>query len=137
MADEGLATEEPSPDEAEDEHTPTEPSTRRWAIRGAVVGAVAGGAAGAGVGILVARRPEALSQAKTAIGESGGQVARAAAVAATEVVTSKRLNQLMAGNGNGDHSEAMKETAREAGAAAAKAARESIMSLRRDASVSD
>jgi L-aminopeptidase/D-esterase-like protein len=134
VAEEALATEESNPDEAEDERAP---STRRWAIRGAVVGAVAGGAAGAGVGILVARRPEALSQAKSAIGDSGGQVARAAVVAATEVVTSRRLSQLMAGNGNGDHSRAIKETAREAGAAAAKAARESIIALRREESASD
>ena len=90
----------------------TEPSPRRWAIRGAAVGAVAGSAVGAAIGILIARRPDALEQAKGAISGSGGQVARAAAVAATEVVTSRRLNQLMVGNGNGDPSRAMKETAR-------------------------
>jgi hypothetical protein len=83
--------------------------------------------------MLVARRPDALKQAKGAIGGSGTQFARAAALAATEVVTSRRLNQLISGDGNGDRSQMIKQAAREAGAAAAKAARDSIISLRRDA----
>jgi hypothetical protein len=103
-------------------------------MRGAVVGAVAGSTVGAGVGILLARQPEALKQAKDAVGGSGREVARAAAVAATEVVTSRRITQVMTGNGNGDRSQAVKETAREAGAAAAKAARDSLVSLRSEAS---
>jgi hypothetical protein len=103
-------------------------------MRGAVVGAVAGSTVGAGVGILLARQPEALKQAKDAVGGSGREVARAAAVAATEVVSSRRITQLMTGNGNGDRSQAVKDTAREAGAAAAKAARDSLVSLRSEGS---
>lgn len=132
-ARDGEASADEAPDDTESEGAPAEPSTTRWAMRGAVVGAVAGSAAGAGFGMLVARRPEALKQAKGAIGGSGRQVARAAAVAATEVVTSRRLNQLIAGDGNGDRSQMMKQAAREAGAAAAKAARDAIISLRREA----
>ena len=127
------APDDESPDETENESEATEASTARWAIRGAVVGAIAGSAAGAGVGMLVARRPEALKQAKGAIGGSGKQIVRAAAGAATEVVTSRRLNQLITGDGNGDRSQMVKQTAREAGAAAAKAARDAIISLRREA----
>ena len=119
--------------DGEDESGLTEPSTRKWAIRGAVLGAVAGSVAGAGVGALVARRPEALKQAKDAISGNSRQVVRAAAVAAAEVVTSKGLNELVTGGGDGDRSQLMKQSAREAGAAAAQAARDAIISLRRDA----
>jgi hypothetical protein len=104
-----------------------------WALRGALIGAVAGSVTGAGLGMLLARRPEALAQAREAIGESGGHVARAAAAAAGEVVTSRQLNQLLQGEGNGDRGEMMKEAAREAGKAAATAARDQIISLRGDA----
>src|SRR5690242_15647062 len=83
-----------------------------WALRGALIGAVAGSVTGAGLGMLLARRPEALAQAREAIGESGGHVARAAAAAAGEVVTSRQLNQLLQGEGNGDRGEMMKEAAR-------------------------
>jgi uncharacterized protein YcfJ len=127
------APDDEAPDDTESESAATDPITTRWAIRGAVVGAIAGGAAGAGVGMLVARRPEALTEARGALGGSGKQVARAAAAAAAEVMTSRRLNQLIIGDGNGDPSQIMKQTAREAGAAAAKAARDAIISLRREA----
>jgi hypothetical protein len=119
-------------EETESQSAAREPSAASWAIRGAVLGAVVGGAAGAGVGLVVARRPEALKQAGDVMRGSGRQVARAAAGAATEVVTSGRLNQLIAGDGNGDRSQLMKQTAREAGAEAAKAARDAIISLRRE-----
>lgn len=121
------------PDDTESESDAAEPRTASWAIRGAVVGAIAGSVAGAGVGMLVRRRPEALTRARSAIGGSGKQIAKAAALAATEVVTSRRLSQLLTGDGNGDRSQVMKETAREAGAAAAKAARGAIVSVRREA----
>ena len=124
--------DETSDEEAsnDEESAATDPNTTRWAIRGAVLGAVAGSAAGAGVGMLVARRPEALKQAKSAIAGNGRQVALAAAAAATEVVTSRRLNQLV--TGNGDRSQMVKQAAREAGAAAAKAARDAIIPLRQE-----
>lgn len=128
--------DEPADDETSDdeERAATDPSTARWAIRGAVLGAVAGSAAGAGVGMLVARRPEVLKQAKSAIGGNGRQVALAAAVAATDVVTSRPFKQLITGDGNGDRTQMAKQTAREAGAAAAKAARDAIIPLRREVS---
>lgn len=111
------------------ESTPT-----GWALRGALAGAVAGSVTGAGLGMLFARRPEALAQARRAIGESGAHVARAAAVAAGEVVTSRHINRLLkAEEGDGDRGELMKQAAREAGVAAATAARDQIISLRSDA----
>jgi hypothetical protein len=87
--------------------------------------------AGAGVGLLVARRPEALSQAKGVIGGRAGEIASAAAVAATDVVTSRHLSQLVTADGN-DRAEMMKQAATEAGVAAAKAARDSLISLRQE-----
>ena len=104
-----------------------------WALRGALIGAVAGSVAGAGLGMLLARRPETLSDVREAFGESGSHVARAAAAAAGEVVTSRHLNQLLTGEGNGDRGELVKDAAREAGKAAATAARDQIISLRTDA----
>ena len=107
--------------------------TTSWALRGAVVGAVAGGVTGAGLGMLFARRPEALTEAKNAIGGSGRHVARAAAVAAGEVMASRHLNTLVKGEGEGERGELMKQAAKEAGVAAATAARDTIITLRSDA----
>lgn len=148
MAEENSTTEETDQlegeeqsDEAADDATSEEEKsaaaesrTTRWAFRGAVIGAVAGSVAGAGVGMVVARRPEALEQAKSAILGNGKHVAVAAAVAATEAVTSGGFKQIATGEGNGNRSQIVKQTAREAGAAAAQAARDAIIPLRRDAS---
>jgi L-aminopeptidase/D-esterase-like protein len=137
--DEEEELEPESRDEAADEsdnddgNASTEPSTTTWAIRGAVLGAIAGGAAGAGLGALVARRPGALKDAKDVIRANSRQVAQAAAIAAAAALNPRRLNQLVTGNGDGDRSDAIKESAREAGAAAAKAARDEIISLRKKA----
>jgi hypothetical protein len=122
---------EDGPEDTESQPAAGEPTTK-WAIRGAVVGAVAGSAVGAGVGALVARRPEALRQARDLIGGNVRQVATAAGFAAAEVVTSKGLNQLGSGDQNGDRAQLMKQSAKEAGVAAAKAARDSLVSLRQE-----
>jgi hypothetical protein len=119
-------------DDAQTQSEESGPAATAWAIRGAVVGAIAGGAAGAGIGAVLARSPDALNQAKAAIAANGKQIARAAAAAATEAVTAKGLSQLVSGDGNGDRSKMVKQTAREAGAAAAKGARDAIISLRRE-----
>jgi len=134
--DEGEVESEPrdeGADENESRSAGTEESAASWAIRGAVVGALVGSAVGAGVGVLVAKRPDALRQAGDSIRGSGSQVARAAAGAATEVVASRGLAQLVAADGTSDRSQQFKETARDAGAEAAKAARDAIVSLRREA----
>ena len=110
-----------------------EPTPTNWALRGAIVGAAVGSMTGAGLGMLFARKPEALTQARSAIGGSGTHVARAAAVAAGEVMASNHLNQLLRAEGSGDRGEMMKQAAREAGVAAATAARDTIISLRGDA----
>ena len=145
MAEEAVATDdaasdeeeerEPAPrddaaDDTEEDPATLERSTPRWAIRGAVVGAIAGAAAGAGVGTLLARRPDALDHARGALGGSGKHVARAAAGAATEVVASRSLNVLLAGEGDGDRSQLVKQAAGAAGAAAARAARDVIIETR-------
>ena len=107
--------------------------TTSWALRGAVVGAVAGSVTGAALGMLFARRPEALTEARNAIGGSGRHVARAAAVAAGEVMASRHLSTLVKGEGDGDRGDLMKQAAKEAGVAAATAARDTIITLRSDA----
>jgi hypothetical protein len=126
--------EDPSGDEERQPQARTDSGgdakTKAWAIRGALIGAFAGGAAGAGLGALAAARPESLRAVKDAFGSSGREVARAAAGAASDVVTSSSVKQLVSGAGNGDRAQLMKDTAREAGAAAAKAARETLVSLR-------
>lgn len=122
-----------APEDAESQGAAAEATTARWAIRGAVVGAVAGSAVGAGVGVLVARRPEALRQVPGLIGGNARQIASAAGVAAADVVASKGLTHLVSGDQNGDRAQLMKESAMEAGAAAAKAARDSLVSLRQEA----
>ena len=104
-----------------------------WAVRGAVIGAVAGSAAGAGLGMLFARRPDVLAGARDAVSGSGRHVARAAAVAAGEVMASRHLGTLLKAEGEGDRGELMKQAAKEAGVAAATAARDQIISLRGDA----
>lgn len=103
---------------------------KAWAIRGAVLGAATGSVAGAGIGAVLVSRPEVLRTAKDAFEDSGKHVARAVTVAVSEVLTSRSVRQLLSGNGNGDRTEAMKDTAKEAGAAAATAARDSILALR-------
>ena len=128
---ENESSDEAPEDQAQD--AAAEATTARWAIRGAVVGAVAGSAIGAGVGVLVARRPEALKQVTGLIGGNAKQIASAAGVAAADVVASRGLNQLVSGDENGDRAEVMKQSAMEAGAAAAKAARDSLVSLRQEA----
>lgn len=110
-----------------------EQAPQNWALRGAVIGAVAGSAAGAGLGMFFARQPDALAQARDAISGSGRHVARAAAVAAGEVMASRHLSTLIKSEGEGDRGELMKQAAKEAGVAAATAARDQIISLRSDA----
>ena len=110
-----------------------EQTPQNWALRGAVIGAVAGSAAGAGLGMFFARQPDALAQARDAISGSGRHVARAAAVAAGEVMASRHLSTLIKAEGEGDRGELMKHAAKDAGGAAATAARDQITSLRSDA----
>jgi len=104
-----------------------------WAVRGAVVGAIAGSVTGAALGMLFARRPETLKEITSAIGGSGGHVAKAAAVAAGEAMTSMQINQLLKGEGSGDRGELVKHAAKQAGFAAATAARDQIVTLRSEA----
>jgi hypothetical protein len=107
-----------------------DPTSTSWALRGALVGAIAGSVTGAALGMLLARRPDMLKQARTAIDGSGRHVAETAAIAAGEAMTTMQLNQLLKGEGSGDRGELLKHAAREAGFAAATAARDQIISLR-------
>ena len=138
MADDSTTREDEHRDDEQGDVTEPgdgggEPTPANWAVRGAVIGAVVGSATGAGLGMLFARRPEALTEARNAIGGSGKHVARAAAVAAGEVMASRHLNTLVKGEGEGDRGELMKQAAKEAGVAAATAARDTIITLRSDA----
>jgi hypothetical protein len=93
--------------------------------KAAAVGAVAGAVVGALLriadGETGSRQLEAVKRTAT---EAGRDVATAAVGAATEVIARNRIGELIAGKvGNGDRGAAMKSTAKEAGLAAAVAAR--------------
>jgi len=125
--------------ERDDEETGggSDATATSWAVRGAVVGAIAGSVTGAALGMLFARRPETLKEITSAIGGSGGHVAKAAAVAAGEAMTSMQINQLLKGEGSGDRGELVKHAAKQAGFAAATAARDQIVTLRSEAGGSE
>ena len=108
-------------------------SLTTWTTIGAVAGATAGGVIGAVVAATLVRRPELLDQAREAINNDGGRVARAATTAAGGVFAAKSLQGLTQDADNGERTKAMKQTAREAAAAAAGATRDEIVSIRRQA----
>lgn len=116
--------------EAGDEHeADARSSTTSWAFRGAVVGAVAGGAVGAGLGVLLSSRPDFLESARDAVEGPSRDVARAAALAVGQVVTTRSVGNLVS-SGKDDRTEVVKQTAKEAAAAAAGAARDTLVSMR-------
>lgn len=109
-------------------------SLSTWTTVGAVVGATAGGVLGAAIAATLVRRPELLEQAREAVGRDGGRVARAATTAAGGVFAAKSVQGLGQSAENGDRTTLMKQTAREAAAAAAGATRDEIVSIRKDRS---
>ena len=117
------------PEAAEEDDGDASRSTTSWAFRGAVVGAVAGGAVGAGLGALLSSRPEFLHSARDAVEGPSRDVARAAALAVGQVVTTRSVGNLVS-TGNDDRTEVVKQTAKEAAAAAAGAARDTLVSMR-------
>lgn len=125
--------DERSPGEAEQEPASDEQSRSlsTWTTVGAVVGATAGGVIGAVVAATLVRRPELLDQAREAINRDGGRVARAATTAAGGVFAAKSVQGLAQDAGNGDRTTLVKQTAREAAAAAAGATRDEIVSIRK------
>ena len=123
----GEATEQ---QQGNDEHGP---SLTTWTTVGAVVGATAGGVIGAALAATLVRRPELLDQAREAINRDGGRVARAATTAAGGVFAAKSI-QGLAQDESGERTTLMKQTAKEAAAAAAGATRDEIVSIRQRAS---
>jgi hypothetical protein len=104
-----------------------------WTTVGAVVGAAAGGVIGAAIGATFVRRPELLERAREAINRDGGRVARAATTAAGGVFAAKSIQGLAQDTDNGERTGVMKQTAREAAAAAAGATRDAIVAIRSEA----
>ena len=100
---------------------------------GAVVGAAAGGVIGAAIGATLVRQPELLERAREAINRDGGRVARAATTAAGGVFAAKSIQGLAQDTDNGERTKVMKQTAREAAAAAAGATRDAIVAIRSEA----
>ena len=130
-------------DEA-DEHASDEPEQEqasgdqgspltKWTTMGAVVGAAAGGVIGAAIGATLVRQPELLERAREAINRDGGRVARAATTAAGGVFAAKSIQGLAQDTDNGERTKVMKQTAREAAAAAAGATRDAIVAIRSEA----
>lgn len=121
-------SEEPDQEQGRDDGAP---SLTTWTTVGAVVGATAGGVIGAAVAATLVKRPDLLEQAREAVNRDGGRVARAATTAAGGVFAAKSIQGLDAENG--ERKNLMKQTAREAAAAAAGATRDTIVSIRSDA----
>jgi hypothetical protein len=107
------------------------PSLTTWTTIGAITGATVGGVLGAAVAATLVRRPELLEQATEAINRDGGRVAKAATTAAGGVFAAKSIQGLAQDGENGDRAELMKQTARQAAAAAASATRDEIVSIRK------
>ena len=138
------AVEQRDETEAADEREPEEPEQQQegddegrslsaWTTVGAVVGATAGGVIGAVVAATLVRRPELVEQVREAINRDGGRVARAATTAAGGVFAAKSVQGLGQSAENGERTQLMKQTAREAAAAAAGATRDEIVSIRKQA----
>ena len=106
-------------------------SLSTWTTLGAIVGATVGGVIGAATAATLVRRPELLDQAREAINRDGGRVAKAATTAAGGVFAAKSVQGLGQSTENGERSSLMKQTAREAAAAAAGATRDEIVSIRK------
>lgn len=128
MADETMEDERVDEEADEQEFEQQDTGTVGWALRGAVVGAAAGAAVGAGIGAVLAARPDLLDSAKETVGGAGRDVARSAALAAGQVVSTRSVANLVS-SGDGERSDVMKQTAREAAAAAAGAARDTLVSM--------
>jgi hypothetical protein len=118
-------SEEPEREQGSDDQGQ---SLTTWTTVGAVVGATAGGVIGAAVAATLVKRPDLLEQAREAVNRDGGRVARAATTAAGGVFAAKSIQGLDAENG--ERKTLMKQTAREAAAAAAGATRDAIVSIR-------
>lgn len=124
------ASEEPEREQASEDQGS---SLATWTTVGGVVGATVGGVIGAVIGATLVRRPELFERAGEAINRDGGRVARAAATAAGGVFAAKSMQGLAQGTDNGERKKLMKQTAREAGAAAAGATRDAIVAIRNEA----
>lgn len=106
-------------------------SLTAWTTVGAVAGATVGGILGAAIAATLVRRPELLEQATEAINRDGGRVAKAATTAAGGVFAAKSIQGLAQDGENGERAQLMKQTARQAAAAAASATRDEIVSIRK------
>jgi hypothetical protein len=111
-----------------DADQPATSTTAGWAFRGAVVGAATGAAVGAGIGAVLAARPDLLDSAKETVGGAGRDVAKSAAVAVGQVLTTRSVANLVS-NGDADRADVVKQTAKEAATAAAGAARDTLVSM--------
>jgi hypothetical protein len=120
-----------SKDVAEQSNDDQSPSLTAWTTIGAITGATVGGILGAAVAATLVRRPELLEQATEAINRDGGRVARAATTAAGGVFAAKSIQGLAQDGEGGERAELMKQTARQAAAAAASATRDEIVSIRK------
>jgi hypothetical protein len=125
--------DEQEPEETEQDRAGDDggPSLSTWTTLGAVVGATVGGVIGAATAATLVRRPELLDLAREAISRDGGRVARAATTAAGGVFAAKSVQGLGQSAENGERASLMKQTAREAAAAAAGATRDEIVSIRK------
>jgi hypothetical protein len=96
-------------------------------LKGAALGSAAGAAVGAWAAFARVMWPEQIDAAKDAVVGTARDVGRTAATAAAGAVDPETVMELLPSRGgDGNRSEAVKRTARDAATAAAKAAREAI-----------
>jgi hypothetical protein len=101
------------------------------ALRGAAGGAAAGAILGAAVAIARALRPEEADAVQEKLVGASREIGTAAVRAGGGVLTAKPVADLIAGTkGKSDRGETVRQAAKEAGVAAASAAREALVSMR-------
>ena len=124
--------EQRKPQDDQEERNPQDSQGGRKNVTGTVLkGAAVGGAAGAAIGAWAAFAkatwPEQIEQAAGAAIETVRDIGRTAARAAAQTVDPAAVVELLPGNG--DRTDVVKRTARDAAAAATKAAREAISTM--------
>jgi hypothetical protein len=113
--------------QSDEKQQPSRDDVLRAVLKGAALGSAAGAAVGAWAAFARVMWPDQLDAAKDAAVGTARDVGRTAASAAAGAVDPDAVMELLPSRGgDGNRAEVVKRTARDAAAAAAKAAREAI-----------
>ena len=115
------------PQQRDERQQPNRDDVVKAVLKGAAIGSAAGAAVGAWAAFARVMWPDQLDAAKDAAVGTARDVGRTAASAAAGAVDPESVMELLPSRGgDGNRSEAVKRTARDAATAAAKAARDAI-----------